>query len=114
MSPRAFAIILGVVMILGGLTLGAERFSASADSIPAQCISVFDGGKGGGALSYDTSAVLAKQFSGEWRSSGDTPLDNACDAERNQYRLFTWLLVGAGVVLTAGGVFIWPTKTEGK
>jgi hypothetical protein len=114
MSPRAFAIILGVVMILGGLALGAERFSASADGIPAQCISVFDGGKGGGALSYDTSAVLAKKFSGEWRSSGDTPLDNACDAERNQYRLFRWLLVGGGVVLTAGGALVVRAKAEGK
>lgn len=114
MSIRAFAVVLGVVMILGGLTLGAERFSAHADGISAQCISVFDGGKGGGALAYDGPAVLTKKFSGEWRSSGDTPLDTACDAERNQYRLFTWLLVGAGAVLTAGGLFIWPTKTEGK
>jgi hypothetical protein len=113
MSPRAFAISLGVVLILGGLLLGAERFSASADGIPAQCVSVFDGGKGGGAYTYDNSAVLAKKFSGQWRSSGDTPLDNACDAERNQYRLLTWLLVGGGLVLTAGGALVRPAKREG-
>jgi hypothetical protein len=109
MSPRAFAIVLGVVMILGGLTLGAERFSASADGIPAQCVSVFDGG---GTVSYDNRAVLDKDFSGQWHL--DTPLVNACDAERNQYHLLTWLLVGAGVVLTAGGALVVRTKTEGK
>jgi hypothetical protein len=114
MSPRAFAISLGVVMILGGLLLGAERFSASADGIPTKCVSVFDGGKGGGAFEYDNNVVLPKKMFGSWRDSGDAPLDNACDTERNQYRAFTWLLVGGGVVLTAGGAFVVRTKTAGK
>jgi hypothetical protein len=68
----------------------------------------------GGAYAYDTSAVFEKKISGDWRSSGDTPLDNACNAERNQYRLFTWLLVGGGVVLTAGGALVVRAKAEGK
>jgi hypothetical protein len=109
MSPRAFAISLGVLLILGGLLLGAERFSASADGVPTKCSSVFDGG---GAFGYDNSAVWDMDSSHQWH--GDTPLVNACDAKRDQYRLFTWLLVGGGVVLTAGGALVVRAKTERK
>ena len=101
MRIGSFAVVVGIVLVLVGLLVGADRFSASADGIKAQCTSVFDAGKGRSIVSYDNGSGT-----GQGLFPPLAPLVNACDSKRNQMRLFTWLLVGAGVVLTAGGVLI--------
>lgn len=118
MSPRIFAVVLGVGLVLAGLLLGADRFEVSSDGDTGQCSSVFSGAKGdiGDAAAAQQKRqldALRDTVAGVGPTYHGSMFADRCDAKRDQRGLFTWLLVGGGALLVAGGVLI-RTKTERK
>jgi hypothetical protein len=112
MSINKFAIGLGIALVLVGLLAGSDRFSVTSDGDTGTCSSYFSGPK------RDIGDALAEQKRqldelGTGRRYHGSTFADQCDSKRDQRGLFTWLLVGGGVVLVTGGALVRPAKREG-
>ena len=114
MSYRGFAIGLGVVLVfIGVVVIGNARFSIHAGGDTGTCASYFNGPSGdiGNAdalqqkLSLD--GLVGKHYTG-------LSVDDLCNNERDQRGTWTWVLVGVGLALVAGGLFVWPQRNGGN
>jgi hypothetical protein len=87
----------------------------TSDGDTGECSSYFTGPKGdiGDALAAEQQRELGELGSGP-RYHGSTTFADQCDSKRDQRGLFTWLLIGGGVVLAADGALIRPAKREGS
>lgn len=114
MSINKFAIGLGIALVLFGLLVGADRFSVTSDGDTGTCSSYFSGPTGdiGDALAAEQKRQLDELGTGQ-RYHGSTTFADQCDSKRDQRGLFTWLLIGGGGVLVAGGALVRPAKREG-
>jgi hypothetical protein len=110
MSIRGFVIGLGVVLVfIGVVVIGNARFEIHAGGDTGMCTSYFNGPSGdvGNADALQQKLSLG-ELAGK-RYTGPS-VDDLCNNERDQRGTWTWVLVGVGVVLAAGGVLIRPTK----
>ena len=114
MSINKFAIGLGIALVLVGLLVGADRFFVTSDGDTGTCSSYFSGPKGdiGDALDAEQKRQQDELGTGQ-RYHGSTTFAEQCDSKRDQRGLFTWLLIGGGGVLVAGGALVRPAKREG-
>ena len=112
-SINKFAIGLGIALVLVGLLVGADRFFVTSDGDTGTCSSYFSGPKGdiGDALDAEQNGNRTSWEPGSAPRS--TTFAEQCDSKRDQRGLFTWLLIGGGGVLVAGGALVRPAKREG-
>lgn len=91
MSPRLFAIVAGIALIIAGIVVAVIPGSVSvtqANPLTPGVIKVIDAECG------TTSVPLGAKL---------TDVQVACDAQSS---VVQWLLIGLGVVLVAGGALI--------
>jgi hypothetical protein len=112
MSPKAFAGLIGAVMVVAALFFGYNRPTVQEAGKSAACSSYIDnfGGLGGHAYAYQQD-----QLSGIAATMGGTKtnLVAKCEAKTGTNTVLFWGLGSVGLVLLAGALLIRQRKPEG-
>lgn len=111
MSPRAFAVALGIVAIAVGLFLGLRGHSVPGFSgDPIACGSAFSPDRSGASQADGAEGLYVAQTQN--RLTDSTKYTASCDAARGSSAV-PWALIAAGAVLAIGGLVVRTKPSTG-